>query len=168
MLDLVLPPNFFEFARSGPINNLRCDFLEESRGQKAIIESPRVAWYGGKIRTGPYEAVHFTDNHPRAFTVETQACFGDGWNFDGVLGTAGRAVRDRCHDHDPIAFLILDRQNDDHGAVFGTFFTTLFMFTAPEIGIRNDHPRLRWGDWHTSSFRIRRSDGRAGREPRPC
>jgi hypothetical protein len=42
------------------------------------------------------------------------------------------------------------------------------MFTAPEIGIRNDHPRLRWGDWHTSSLRIRRSDGRAGRKPRPC
>ena len=65
--------DFFEITRSCPVNNLRCDFLEEARGQKAIIETPRVAWYRGKIGTGPKKAVHFADNHPGTLTVETQA-----------------------------------------------------------------------------------------------
>ena len=61
---LILSSDFFEITRSCPIYDLRCDVLEEAWGQKAIIEPPRVAWYWGKIRTGPYETVHFTDNHP--------------------------------------------------------------------------------------------------------
>ena len=37
-----------------------------------------------------------------------------------------------------------------------------------KMGAAYDHTRLRWCNWHASSLRIRRSDGRVQREPRPC
>jgi len=100
-------------------------------------------------------------------TVETKTRFGGRWDLDAVFGPAGRAVRDRSHNHDGVPFRVPNRQNNDCGSGFGAGVTALLVFSPPEIGVRDDHARLWWGDGQAPSFRIRRSDGHIQQELRP-